>query len=150
MQIKTLVTMLAVNMLLNDQLLCSIVWVLSLGLNLKRSWNVIMKINIWQLQEKRIKKQWVKLLWWMICGSFMIYLHKVWMQEWDFCLKSCSIFHFTVVLLRQNFIGQLVWWYLIFSRTGTHLVWTDGHAPFETVIRMQFSSFVACLCSLST
>ena len=55
MQSKNTLTMLAVNILLIDQLLCSLVGVLSLGLNFKRSGHVIMNINVWQPQEKRIK-----------------------------------------------------------------------------------------------
>ena len=59
MQSKNLVAMLAVNIL-------------------------IMNINIWQLQEKRIKKgvsetAVMNHLW------FFMNLHKEWMQEWDFC-----------------------------------------------------------------
>ena len=117
--------MLAVNILLIDQLLCSLVWVISLGLNFKRSWHVIMNINIWQPQEERIKKQWAKLLindlWF-----FMNFCTKYECKNGNFVKKSCSIFHFIVVFLRQNFAGQLVWWYLIFTRTGTDLVWTDA------------------------
>ena len=34
---------------------------------------MIMNINIWQPQEKRIKMQRGKLFWWMICGSLWIF-----------------------------------------------------------------------------
>ena len=56
MQSKNMLIMLAVNIRLIDQLLCSLVWVISLGLNFKGSWHVIMNINIWQPQEKKDKK----------------------------------------------------------------------------------------------
>ena len=57
MQSKNLVTMLAVTILLIDQLLCSLVWVLSLGLNFKRSSHVIMNINIMAAIGEKDKKE---------------------------------------------------------------------------------------------
>ena len=114
MQSKSLVTMLAVNILLIDQLLCSHVWVLSLGLNFKRSWHVIMNINIWQPQEKRIKKQWVKLLWWMICGSLWIFAQSM-NARMRFLFKKLQHFPFHSCILEAKFcrtIGLVIFNFL--------------------------------------
>ena len=94
--------MLAVNILLIDQLLCSLVWVISLGLNFKRSWHVIMNINIWQPQEKRIKKQWVKLLWLMICGSLWIFAQNM-NAGMRFLFKKLQHFPFHSCILEAKF-----------------------------------------------
>ena len=98
MQSKNPVTMQAVNILLIDQLLCSLLWVLSLGLNFKRSWHVIMNINIWQ----PIKKQWVKLLWWIICVSLWFFAQSM-NARMRFLLKKLQHFPFHGCILEAKF-----------------------------------------------
>ena len=154
MQSKNPVTMLAVNIPLIDQLLCSLVWVLSLGLNFNRSWHVIMNINIWQPQEKRIEKQWVKLFWWMICGSLWIFAQSM-NGRMRFLFKAAA---FSISYLYSW--GKIlldIWSGDIYFSPGLAQIWSGpsvmlplGKTVYLSEIRMQFSSYVVSyLCSLS-
>ena len=107
--------MLAVNIQLIDQLLCSLVGVLSLGLNFKRSWHVIMNIiNIWQPQEKTIKKQWLKLLWWIFCVSLWIFAQSM-NARMRFLFKKLQHFPFHSCILEAKFCWTILIGLVIFN-----------------------------------
>ena len=55
----------------------------------------------------------------MILSSVWIFCTKYGQYDMLFDQLNYNIFHLNFVFLGQNFIGHSVWWYLIFSCTGT-------------------------------
>ena len=95
---------------------------------------------------KKDKNEWLKLFWYMMWGS-------VWGSVWIFCTKygwyvmffdqlNYNIFHLNFIFLGQKFIGHSVWWYLIFSHTGTDFA-TDGPTAFGKYWALSY--WISCI-----